>query len=146
MDRAHSAAAQGCAVSRTPAARSAPALRAGATPRVCSLWLLSLAQVRESNSSARKADETTQGGESVIAKPKKSEQDQIADLSQKNRHIQKRTAPQGAVPKQADQTLTKFSPAHRPHAPSHRHSCTETLLQMRACSTAQRSRGISRVR
>src|SRR5689334_2731782 len=67
MDRAHSAAAQGCAVSGTPAARSAPALRAGATPRVCSLWLLSLAQERESDSSARKADETTQGRESVLA-------------------------------------------------------------------------------
>src|SRR6185437_13113742 len=45
-------------------------LRAGATPRVCSLWLLSLAQARESDSSARKADETTQGRESVLAKPK----------------------------------------------------------------------------
>jgi len=41
---------------RNPAARSAPALRAGATPRVCSLWLLSLAQARESDSAARKAD------------------------------------------------------------------------------------------
>src|SRR5690242_15692983 len=58
----------GCPVSETPAALSAPALRAGATPRVCSLWLLSLAQVRESNSSARKADETTHGRESALAK------------------------------------------------------------------------------
>src|SRR5690349_21586532 len=60
MDRAHSAAAQGCAVSGTPAARSAPAHSAGATPRVCSLWLLSLAQARESDSSARKADPKNQ--------------------------------------------------------------------------------------
>src|SRR4051812_6774403 len=30
----------------------------GAAPRACSLWLLSLARARESNSAARKADET----------------------------------------------------------------------------------------
>src|SRR5689334_23647239 len=80
MDRAHSAAAQGCAVSGTPAARSAPALRAGATLRVCSLWLLSLAQERESDSSARKADETTQGRESVLAKRPTREEAKVKAL------------------------------------------------------------------
>ncbi len=58
----------GWPVSGTPAARSAPRRFApGAAPRVCSLWLLSLAQARESDSAARKADETAHGRESVIA-------------------------------------------------------------------------------
>src|SRR5690242_485657 len=83
MDRAHSAAAQGCAVSRTPAARSAPALRAGATPRVCSLWLLSLAQARESDPLARTASGKTHGREAVLAKTLKS-QTRTAIKNQKN--------------------------------------------------------------
>ncbi len=57
----------GCPVSGTPAARSAPARSAGAAPRVCSLWLLSLAQARESDSAARMAGRSSQGRESVLA-------------------------------------------------------------------------------
>src|SRR4051812_3150235 len=58
MDRAAFAAGHGWPVGKTPAARSAPSRSEGAAPRVCSLWLLSLAQARESDSAARKADET----------------------------------------------------------------------------------------
>jgi hypothetical protein len=44
---------------KNPFAPSAPSpLGEGATPRACSLWLLSLARARENNSAARKADET----------------------------------------------------------------------------------------
>src|SRR3954464_557822 len=68
MDRAAFAAGHGWPVGKTPAARSAPSRGEGAAPRVCSLWLLSLAQARESDSAARKADETTHGRESVFAK------------------------------------------------------------------------------
>src|SRR3954465_1317290 len=58
MDAAAFAAGHGWPVGKTPAARSAPSRSEGAAPRVCSLWLLSLAQARESNSAARMADET----------------------------------------------------------------------------------------
>src|SRR3954451_19418699 len=58
MDRAAFAAGHGRPVGKTPVARSAPSRSEGAAPRVCSLWLLSLAQARESDSAARMADET----------------------------------------------------------------------------------------
>src|SRR4051812_32844588 len=74
MDRAAFAAGHGWPVGKTPAARSAPSRSEGAAPRVCSLWLLSLAQARESDSAARKADETTHGRESVFAWSRKKKQ------------------------------------------------------------------------
>src|SRR3954463_6128233 len=73
MDRAAFAAGHGWPVGQTPAARSAPSRSEGAAPRVCSLWLLSLAQARESDSAARRADEKTQGRESVFARTPKKE-------------------------------------------------------------------------
>ena len=57
-DRAHSAAGQDAlsAEPRPPVAHRR--FSAGAAPRVCSLWLLSLAQARESNAPARMAGKT----------------------------------------------------------------------------------------
>ena len=57
-DRAHSAAGQDVlsAEPRPPVAHRR--FSAGAAPRVCSLWLLSLAQARESNAPARMAGKT----------------------------------------------------------------------------------------
>src|SRR3954469_4928117 len=44
----------------------------GAAPRVCSLWLLSLAQARESAPTARMAGEKTQRRESVVAQSQRT--------------------------------------------------------------------------
>src|SRR3954451_3372058 len=66
-DRVAFAAGHGWPLGKPPAARSAPSRSEGAAPRVCSLWLLSLAQARESDPTARKAGGKTHGRESVVA-------------------------------------------------------------------------------
>src|SRR3954470_5686021 len=82
MDRAAFAAGHGWPVGKTPAARSAPSRSEGAAPRVCSLWLLSLAQARESDSAGRMANEKAQGRESVFAKRGSNRQIKIKMVGQ----------------------------------------------------------------
>src|SRR3954463_5386512 len=80
MDRAAFAAGHGWPVGKTPAARSAPSGSEGAAPRVCSLWLLSLAQARESDPTARRAGGKAHGRESIVASaPKDQKQERWAE-------------------------------------------------------------------
>src|SRR4051794_33824232 len=90
MERAAFAAGHGWPVGKTPAARSAPSPSEGAALRVCSLWLLSLAQARESDSAARRADERAQGRESVFASatwPKATNSKKLVDAPRRSNDI-----------------------------------------------------------